>query len=55
MNFVSDTWTYETSLTLPHFIEMPGEWAVMYMCAKGIHFEYLSVILRLDCGNVPTV
>jgi hypothetical protein len=38
MNFVSDTWTYETSLTLPHFIEMPGEWAVMYMCAKGIHF-----------------
>jgi hypothetical protein len=33
----------------------PGKSAVMYMCVRGIHFAYVSMIFQLDFGAVPTV
>ena len=26
----------------------------MYMCVRGIHFAYVSMIFQLDVGAVPT-
>ena len=55
---------HKTSLTSPLFINMPGKWAVMYVCARCIDFVYFYdfsigfLELFQQCGifrTVPTV
>ena len=44
--------TYRTSLTPPHFIEVPvlGQGWFMYICIRSLNFTSVTMIFRLDFG-----
>ena len=57
-NLRGEIWADKTSLTLPHFIEVPvpsQESEQSYICVLGVSIFPLSTILIFDFGIVPKV